>query len=465
METRIESDTMGEIEVPADRYWGAQTERSRRHFEIGSERFPRPFLRALGLVKRAAARVHGELGAIDPSIAGAIEAAAEEVIDGRLDAHFPLVVWQTGSGTQTNMNANEVIANRAIEMLGGRMGSKDPVHPNDHVNRSQSTNDVFPTAIHVAAAEQIDGALRPALHALAEALSSKATAFHDIIKVGRTHLMDAVPIRAGQEWSAFAEQLRAADRGLARALDDLLDLPIGGTAVGTGLNAAVDFDARMVEALAAATGLPFRVAPNKFAGIATHDACVAAHGALRVVAVALTKIANDIRLLGSGPRCGLGELVLPANEPGSSIMPGKVNPTQAEALTMVCAQVIGDDVAIGIAGASGHLQLNAYKPLIAFDLLGSIRRLRDASESFRVHCVEGIRIEESTTRLHLERTLMLATALAPRLGYDGAAAVAKKAHDEGTSLREAALELGSLSEGEFDELVRPEKMLGPEDGD
>ncbi|MHA7837092.1 MAG: class II fumarate hydratase [bacterium] len=463
MEQRVESDTMGEIQVPADRYWGAQTERSRRQFAIGSERFPRPFLRALGLVKQAAARIHAEQGILPESIARAICAAAEEVIEGRLDDHFPLVVWQTGSGTQTNMNANEVIANRAIEILGGRLGSKDPVHPNDHVNRSQSSNDVIPTVIHVAAAEQIEGALLPALRALAEALSAKARAFASIIKVGRTHLMDAVPMRAGQEWGAFASQLGGAIRGVENARDGLLELPIGGTAIGTGLNAPADFDARMVEALAAASGLSFRAAPDKFAGIAAHDACVAAHGSLRGVAVTLTKIANDIRLLGSGPRCGIGELQLPANEPGSSIMPGKVNPTQCEALAMVCAKVMGNDGSIGLAGASGHFQLNAYKPLIAFDLLSSIRWLGDASESFRVHCVEGIEIEEATTRHHLERSLMLATALAPKLGYDVAAEIAKKAHAENLSLREAALDLGSLSAREFDELVRPEAMLGPED--
>ena len=463
MEQRVESDTMGEIQVPADRYWGAQTERSRRQFAIGSERFPRPFLRALGLVKQAAARIHAEQGILPESIARAICAAAEEVIEGRLDDHFPLVVWQTGSGTQTNMNANEVIANRAIEILGGRLGSKDPVHPNDHVNRSQSSNDVIPTVIHVAAAEQIEGALLPALRALAEALSAKARAFASIIKVGRTHLMDAVPMRAGQEWGAFASQLGGAIRGVENARDGLLELPIGGTAIGTGLNAPADFDARMVEALAAASGLAFRAAPDKFAGIAAHDACVAAHGSLRGVAVTLTKIANDIRLLGSGPRCGIGELQLPANEPGSSIMPGKVNPTQCEALAMVCVKVMGNDGSIGLAGASGHFQLNAYKPLIAFDLLSSIRWLGDASESFRVHCVEGIEIEEATTRHHLERSLMLATALAPKLGYDVAAEIAKKAHAENLSLREAALDLGSLSAREFDELVRPEAMLGPED--
>jgi len=464
METRIESDTMGEIEVPADRYWGAQTERSRRQFEIGDERFPRSFLRALGLVKQSAAQVHGAQGGLPSEIARAIETAAREMVDGDLDDHFPLVVWQTGSGTQTNMNANEVIANRAIEMLGGRLGSKDPVHPNDHVNRGQSSNDVIPTVIHVAAAEEIEGALLPTLKALEDALAAKADSFQSALKIARTHLMDAVPIRVGQEWQAFATQVRSARRGLEQALDGLLDLPIGGTAVGTGLNAPASFDARMVAALRTATGLPFRVAADRSAGIAAHDACVAAHGALRVLAVALTKIANDIRLLGSGPRCGLGELVLPANEPGSSIMPGKVNPTQCEALTMVCAQVMGHDVAIGLAGASGHLQLNAYKPLIAFDLLRSIRWLRDASESFRVHCIEGIELDEATLQRNLERSLMLATALAPRLGYDGAGEIAKKAHAEGKSLREAALDLGRLSESEFDELVRPEKMLGSEVG-
>ena len=462
MTNRIESDTMGEIAVPADRYWGAQTERSRRQFAIGSERFPRPFLRALGRVKQAAARANADLEVLPAEIAQAIVHSAEELIDGRLDDHFPLVIWQTGSGTQTNMNANEVLSNRAIELLGGRLGSKQPVHPNDHVNLSQSSNDVIPTAIHVAAAEQIRNALLPALYALGDALALKAEAFHSIVKVGRTHLMDAVPLRAGDEWAAFAHQLRRAADGVERSLVDLFELPIGGTAVGTGLNAPRDFDRRVVEDLATQTGLPFRVAENKFAGIAAHDALVATHGALRVVAVALTKIANDIRLLASGPRCGIGELVLPANEPGSSIMPGKVNPTQCEALAMVCTQVITHDVAMALAGAGGHLQLNTYKPLLAYDLLASIRWLTDASESFRVHCVEGAEVDAATTQRHLEQSLMLATALAPRIGYDEAARIAKTAHAEGKSLREAALECGSLSAAEFDELVRPEQMLGPD---
>ncbi len=462
MDTRTESDTMGEIEVPADRYWGAQTERSRRQFAIGSERFPRAFLRALGLVKRSAARANSVLAALDAGKAEAICRAADEMIAGELDDHFPLVIWQTGSGTQTNMNANEVIANRAIEQLGGVLGSKDPIHPNDDVNRSQSSNDVIPTAMRVSGAEQLDGALGPALRALQGSLEGKATAFAGLVKLGRTHLMDATPLRVADEWATFARQVELAADAVERARDGLLELPIGGTAVGSGLNCPAGFDEHVAAELATATGLPFRASDHKPAGIAAHDAIVAAHGALRGVAVALTKIANDVRLLGSGPRGGLAELILPANEPGSSIMPGKVNPTQCEALAMVCAQVMGHDVAVGLAGSAGHLQLNTYKPLLAYDLLTSAGWLRDAVDSFREHCIEGLQVDEVVTRQHLDRSLMLATALAPQIGYDAAARVAKKAHAEGTSLREAALALGAVSAEDFDRLTDPERMLGPE---
>jgi len=459
--TRTETDTLGPVEVPADRYWGAQTERSRRNFPIGSERFPREMIRALGLVKRAAAEANAELGVLSRETADAIVAAADEVIAGDLDDHFPLVVWQTGSGTQTNMNTNEVIANRAIERLGGTIGSKDPVHPNDHVNRSQSTNDVMPTAIHVAAAEQIRHALLPALGLLREALERKARAWHDVAKTGRTHLMDATPLRLGDELGAWAHQVRFAADGVEHALEGLLPLPLGGTAVGTGLNAPESFDRVAVQRLATATGIPFRPAESKFAGIAAKDEVVAAHGALRVVAVALTKIANDIRLLASGPRCGIGELRLPANEPGSSIMPGKVNPTQCEALVMVCAQVLANDVAVGLGGAGGQLQLNAMKPMLAWNLLNSIRWLAQATASFTERCIEGMEPDRDTIARHLDRSLMLTTALAPHVGYDAAARAAKKAHTEGTTLREAALVLGIVSAEDFDRMVDPEKMLGP----
>ncbi|MEZ4282873.1 MAG: class II fumarate hydratase [Myxococcota bacterium] len=460
--TRLESDSMGEIAVPADRYWGAQTERSLRYFAIGEDRFPRPFLRALGRIKRAAAEANAALGVLDEGLARAIVLAADEVVDGRLDDHFPLVVWQTGSGTQTNMNANEVIANRAIERLGGRLGSKQPVHPNDHVNRSQSSNDVIPTAIHVAVAEEANRALLPALRSLAAAIEAKAAAYHDVVKVGRTHLMDAVPMRAGDEWGAFAAQLRRGIAAIEHALGDVFVLPLGGTAVGTGLNAAAGFDAAAIARLAEATGLPFRVAENKFAGIAAHDALVEFHGSLRALAVALTKIANDVRLLGSGPRTAIAELVLPANEPGSSIMPGKVNPTQCEAMVMVCAQVIANDVAIGLAGIGGQLQLNACNPLFAFNLLHSIRWLGDAAHSFEHNCIADLELDRARIRAHLESSLMLATALAPAIGYDAAAQIAKRAHTEGTTLREAALASGRVDAAEFDRLVRPETMLGPD---
>lgn len=463
MQTRKETDSMGAVEVAADRYWGAQTERSLHHFKIGGERFPREMIRALGLIKKAAAFVNRELGLLAPDKAEAIVQAADEVIEGRLDEHFPLVVWQTGSGTQTNMNANEVIANRAIERLGGTMGSKTPVHPNDDVNRSQSSNDVFPTAIHVAAVEQIAGRLIPAGVALRDALDAKARAFADIVKIGRTHLQDATPLTLGQEFSGYVAMLDYALAGIRGALPGLSALAIGGTAVGTGLNAPADFGERMAGCLAALTGQPFTSAPNKFQALASHEAAVAASGALKTLACALMKIANDVRWLASGPRAGLGELRIPENEPGSSIMPGKVNPTQSEALTMVCAQVMGNDVAIGIGGASGNFELNVYKPLICHNLLQSVRLLADASASFREHCVEGIEPTHDRIRSHVQNSLMLVTALAPHIGYDKAAAIAKRAHEAGTTLREAALHLGHVTAENFDRIVRPEKMVKPGD--
>ena len=459
--TRTETDTMGAIEVPADRYWGAQTQRSLEYFKIGGERFPREFIRALGLVKKACAIVNHDLGLLPREIADAIVAAADEVVEGRLDEHFPLVIWQTGSGTQTNMNANEVIANRAIELLGGALGSKRPVHPNDHVNRSQSSNDVFPTAIHVAAVAEIAGRLLPAVDGLRDVLAAKAAAFADVIKIGRTHLQDATPLSLGQEFSGYAAMLDHALAGIRGALPALSELAIGGTAVGTGLNAPPDFGPRVAAVLSELTGHPFRSAPNKFQALASHEAAVAASGALRTLAAALTKIANDIRWLASGPRSGLGEIRIPENEPGSSIMPGKVNPTQAEALTMVCAQVMGNDVAVGIAGASGQFELNVYKPLIAHNLLGSVRLLADGCRSFAEHCAAGIEPQRERIRELMERSLMLVTALAPRIGYERAAEIARRAHRDGVTLREAALALGDVTAEEFDRLVRPEEMLGP----
>jgi fumarate hydratase class II len=460
--TRRETDTMGAVEVPADRYWGAQTQRSLQHFKIGTERFPREMIRALGLIKKACATVNRELGLLAEAKAQAIIRAAEEVIEGRLDEHFPLSVWQTGSGTQTNMNANEVIANRAIELLGGQMGSKTPVHPNDDVNRSQSSNDVFPTAIHVAAAEEITGKLLPAVEALRAALDDKARAFAGIVKIGRTHLQDATPLTLGQEFSGYAAML---DQGLAAvraALPGLHELAIGGTAVGTGLNAPAGFGERVARELGRLTGLPFASAPNKFQALASHDQVVAMSGALKTLACALMKIGNDIRWLASGPRAGLGEISIPENEPGSSIMPGKVNPTQCEALTMVCAQVLANDLAVGIGGMSGHFELNVFKPLIGHNLLQSVRLLSDACASFREHCVVGIEPNRERIRELLERSLMLVTALAPHIGYDRAAEIATRAHETGSTLREAALALGYVTAEEFDRLVRPEAMVGPE---
>jgi len=458
---RIETDSMGAIEVPANSYYGAQTARSMQNFCIGGDRFPRELIRALGILKQAAARVNAELGVLPGDKADLIVRAADEVIDGRHDDDFPLVVWQTGSGTQTNMNANEVIANRAIELAGGEIGSKRPVHPNDDVNRGQSSNDTFPTAMHIAAAERLNDHLIPALRALRDTLAEKSSAFDDIVKIGRTHLMDAVPLTLGQEFSGYAAQL---DNGLKRlnsALDGLYDLALGGTAVGTGLNAHPEFAGRTAAAISAITGLPFRSASNTFEALAAHDAIVFVSGALKTLAASLMKIANDVRWLASGPRCGIGELRLPANEPGSSIMPGKVNPTQVEALTMVCAQVMGNDVAINVGGMSGNFELNVYKPLMIFNLLNSIRLLGDACRSFDKHCAAGIEANREMIEKHLRHSLMLVTALNPHVGYDRAAEIAKKAFAEGTTLREATVALGYLDGEEFDRIVRPRDMTGP----
>jgi fumarate hydratase class II len=452
---------MGTLEVASDRYWGCQTQRSLQNFKIGGERMPRPIIRAFGIVKHASATVNEDLGKLDAEIAGAIRQAAQQVIDGELDDHFPLVVWQTGSGTQTNMNANEVISNRAIEILGGEMGSKQPVHPNDHVNMSQSSNDTFPGAMSVSTAEQVVGVLVPGLKHLHEALAGKAEAFKDIVKIGRTHLMDAVPLTLGQEFSGYAQQLK---NGIARAeagLPRLYELALGGTAVGTGLNSHPEFAERIATEISKLTGLPFVTAPNKFESLAAHDAQVELSGHLKTIAVSLMKVANDIRMLGSGPRAGIGELRLPENEPGSSIMPGKVNPTQPEAMTMVCAQVIGNDVAVNIGGATGHFELNVFKPVIVYNTLQSIRLLGDAAMSLTDNCVAGI--EANTDRIDelMQSSLMLVTALNPHIGYDNAAKVAKKAHTEGTTLREAAIELGILTDEQFDEWIDPEAMTRP----
>ncbi len=454
---------MGEVAVPADRYWGAQTQRSLENFRIGEERMPAPLIRALGIQKKAAALVNIELGELEDRIGEAIVRAAEEVIDGTLADHFPLVVWQTGSGTQTNMNANEVIANRAIELLGGKPGAKDPVHPNDHVNRGQSSNDTFPTAMHIAAVQEVSGRLVPALGLLHDALDGRARAFADIVKIGRTHTQDATPLTLGQEFSGYAAQVEFGIARIEGALPRLCALAQGGTAVGTGLNAKAGFAERFAATVAEITGLPFTTAPNKFEALAAHDAVVEASGALNVLAASLNKIANDIRFLASGPRSGLGELTLPANEPGSSIMPGKVNPTQAEALTQVCAQVIGNHTAITVAGASGHFELNVFKPVMIYNLLQSIRLLADACTSFADNCVAGIEANRERIAELVERSLMLVTALAPHIGYDEAARIAKKAHADGTTLKAAALALGLVSEEQFDEWVRPERMLGPSD--
>lgn len=460
-DTRTETDSFGPLEVAADKYWGAQTQRSLGNFKIGTETMPLPLVRALGIVKMSAAKANMKLDNLEKEIGEAIVSAASEVAEGKLNDHFPLVVWQTGSGTQSNMNSNEVISNRAIEMLGGTMGSKEPVHPNDHCNRSQSSNDTFPTAMHIAAAEEIVHMLVPSLQQLHNALNDKAQSFKDIIKIGRTHTQDATPLTLGQEFSGYVAMVA---NGIARVegvLPKLYELAQGGTAVGTGINAKIGFAEKFADEVAAYTKLPFVTAPNKFEALATHDAMVEAHGALNEVAVSVFKIANDIRLLGSGPRSGLGELSLPENEPGSSIMPGKVNPTQCEALTMVCAQVMGNNTAVSFAGSQGHFELNVYKPVIAANVLQSIRLLGDAAVSFSDNCVVGIKANEDNIAALMERSLMLVTALAPKIGYDNATTVAKTAHKNGTTLREEAVKGGYVTEEEFDTIVRPEDMIAP----
>jgi fumarate hydratase class II len=460
--SRVESDSMGKIEVPADHYWGAQTERSLIHFAIGHDIMPRSVIRAFGILKKAAAEVNRDLGKLTPNLAELIVRAADEVIVAKLDAEFPLRIWQTGSGTQTNMNANEVISNRAIEMAGGVMGSKQPIHPNDHVNMSQSSNDTFPTAMHIAAAEELTHRLVPAVEGLIKALRKKQAEIADIVKIGRTHLMDAVPLTFGQEFSGYIAQL---EQGVARVqavLPEVMQLAIGGTAVGTGLNTHREFADRCATRIAQLTGLKFTSARNKFAALAGHDALVMASGALKTLACSLMKIANDIRWMGSGPRCGLGELSLPENEPGSSIMPGKVNPTQSEAMTMVCVQVMGNDAAIGFAGSQGNFELNVFKPVMIHNLLHSITLIADACGLFAEHCVEGIQVNRDQIRKYVESSLMLVTALSPHIGYDNAAKVAKKAHQEGSTLKEACLAMGLLKSEEFDRYVVAEKMIGPD---
>ncbi|RDD62529.1 class II fumarate hydratase [Ferruginivarius sediminum] len=459
--TRVESDSIGEIEVPADAYWGAQTQRSLQNFRIGGERMPTPVVRALGIQKLAAARANMKLGVLESDIGDAICKAAQEVVDGALDDHFPLVVWQTGSGTQSNMNANEVIAGRANEMLSGKRGGKSPVHPNDHCNMGQSSNDTFPTVMHIAAVLLLAGETVPKLRALQGEFETKAAAFESIIKIGRTHLMDATPLTLGQEFSAYAKQLEYGVERIEAALPRLRQLAQGGTAVGTGLNSTDGFAETFADEVSAITGEMFVTAENKFEALAAHDAVVEASGALNVVATSLMKIANDIRLMGSGPRCGFGELLLPANEPGSSIMPGKVNPTQCEAVTMVCAQVMGNHTTATVAGSNGHFELNVFKPVMIYSLLQSAKLIGDAAESFNTNCVAGIEANEQRINQLMRDSLMLVTALNPHIGYDNAAKVAKKAYAENTTLKEAAVELGLLTEAQFEEWVRPEEMLGP----
>ncbi len=458
---RVESDTMGTIEVPADRYWGAQTQRSLENFKIGGERMPRSILRAMGIVKHASASANQKLGRLDPELADAIRSAGQQVIDGELDDHFPLVVWQTGSGTQSNMNANEVISNRAIELLGGEVGSKSPVHPNDHVNMSQSSNDVFPGAMAIATAEQTVQHLIPSLSYLHDALQAKADAWSEIVKIGRTHVMDAVPLTLGQEFSGYVQQVAYGIKRAEQTLPRLYELALGGTAVGTGINSHPDYAVKVAEEIAEFTGLPFVTAPNKFEALAAHDAQVELAGVLNTIAVSLMKVANDVRMLGSGPRAGLGELVLPANEPGSSIMPGKVNPTQSEALTMVCAQVMGNAVSVSVGGSNGHFELNVFKPVMAFNNLQSIKLLGDAAVSFTDNCVVGIEPNYGRIDELMRSSLMLVTALNPHIGYDNAAAIAKKAHADNGTLLSAGLELGLLTEEQFAEWVRPEEMTRP----
>ena len=467
MSTRTESDSFGPIQVPADALWGAQTQRSRENFKIGGHTFTRPLIRALGVVKKCAAQANielGELSKLNKKQQQALLDAADEVIEGKWDAHFPLVVWQTGSGTQTNMNANEVISNRAIQMLGGVLGSKQPIHPNDHVNRSQSSNDAFPTVMHVAAAEQVVQRLLPALEALRGALDKKSKSWKRVVKIGRTHLQDATPLTVGQEFSGYVQQLADAQRAVRSTLPGVYELALGGTAVGTGLNTQPKYARLAAAKIAAQTKLPFKSAPNKFSALAGHDALVFLHGSLRVCAVALMKIANDLRWLGSGPRCGLGELRLPENEPGSSIMPGKVNPTQCEALTMVCVQVMGNDAAVGFAGSQGNFELNVFKPVIIHNLLESIRLLADACDSFRERCVDGLELNEARVGELMNQSLMLVTALNPLIGYDNAAKAAKQAYHEGTTLKQAVVSLGLLTPEAFDKAIRPADMVGPSGG-
>jgi fumarate hydratase class II len=467
MNIRTETDSFGPIEVPNDRLWGAQTQRSLQNFKIGGHTFTRPMIRALGIVKKCSALANfelGELSMLDKKLHKALLQACDEIISGKLDDHFPLVVWQTGSGTQSNMNANEVVSNRAIQILGGVLGSKKPIHPNDHVNRSQSSNDAFPTAMHVAAAEEIEHRLLPALESFGLALDKKAKAWKKIVKIGRTHLMDATPLTVGQEMSGWVQQVADARRAVRATMPGVFELALGGTAVGTGLNAHPRFAEVVAQGIADETSLPFVSAPNKFSALAAHDALVFLSGALKASAVALLKIANDVRWLGSGPRCGLGELKLPENEPGSSIMPGKVNPTQCEAMTMVCAQVFGNDAAVSFAGSQGNFELNVYKPVIIHNVLGSIRLLADACDSFRENCIVGLEIDRARIETLLRQSLMLVTALNRHIGYDNAAKVAKKAHKEGTTLREAAVALGLLTGEKFDAVVRPEEMIGPSAG-
>jgi len=461
MNDRIETDSMGEIKVPANKYWGAQTQRSLENFKIGGDKFPREIIKALGILKKAASLANQELGSLPADKANLIIQAADEVIEGKLDDHFPLVVWQTGSGTQTNMNANEVISNRAIELARGVMGSKKPIHPNDDVNKGQSSNDTFPTAMHIAAVEEIHRRLIPMVKRLCEALQKKEKEFDKIIKTGRTHLMDATPLSLGQEFSGYVQQLQDSLDRIEAALPRLYELALGGTAVGTGLNTHPQFASKAAEKISKITEKPFRSAPNKFASLASHDTMVELSGVLNTLAVSLMKIANDIRWLGSGPRCGLGELHLPENEPGSSIMPGKVNPTQCEAMTMVCVQVFGNNTAVTVAGSNGNFELNVYKPVIIFNVLNSIRLLADACESFTDHCIAGIEANEPNIKKHLENSLMLVTALNPHIGYDNAALVAKKAFAENITLKEAAVALGLLTAEKFDRIVRPQDMLKP----